>query len=191
MGGVPNEEKPKPLVPDTFVPRGGIRHPVTRGEKWTTIASGDPWDLIDFNFPGTKRMKGTDPQRAMRWVNWYLREYVGCQTSSDGENWEFDSGLTKGKGVWRGGVIFTPPPAPPPPPPPRPNCKPTSAGFWGRRHSMCRLLSPAERNLVARVFNLGTLPALDTIAICDGLGKDGRPWADMTPETVPGLKHQS
>ena len=196
MGGVPNEEKPNPLVPDTFVPPRGIRRPVKRGETWSTIANGlgiDPWDLIDFNFPGTKRIKGTNPQRAMRQVNWYLREYVGCQTSTDGENWAFDFGLTKGEGVWRGSVVFTPPSPPPPPPPQalRPRCTPTSAGLFGRRHSMCRLLSPTEQALVVRIFTRSTLPALDTIAICDGLGKDGSPWTDMTPETVPGLRGHS
>ena len=54
----------------------------------------------------------SDAQRATRHVNWYLREYVGCETSLDRDNWAFTSGLTKGKGLWKGGRIFLPPQKP-------------------------------------------------------------------------------
>jgi hypothetical protein len=108
----PNEEVPNPRVPETYLPPGGVRYPVSTGETWITIAATtglSPWDLIDFNFPGTKRALQTNRERGMRQVNWYLREYIGCRTSLDGENWAFDSGLTQGRGSWRGGVIYVPP----------------------------------------------------------------------------------
>ena len=52
------EEKPAKVVPPTYVP-GGERHPVKTGESWASIAKArgiDPWDLIDFNFPGMKQV---------------------------------------------------------------------------------------------------------------------------------------
>jgi hypothetical protein len=178
------------------VPTGGTRYRVKRNDTWISIARGlgiDPWDLIDFNFPGMQRAKTANFERASRQVNWYLREYVGCNTTTDGENWAFDSGLTMGTGSWKGGWIYLPPKVPPPPPPPTPvrDCSPTTAGLLGRRHTACRLLTAQERQLLDKVFKLRTLPALDSVAICDGLGKDGAPWTDMTPETVPGLSNQS
>src|SRR5215208_3520870 len=112
MSRKPNEETPSPLVPDSYVPRDGTRQPVLTGQTWATIAAArsiDPWDLIDFNFPGLKRLKLADSQRATRQVNWYLREYVGCNFSKDNENWDFTSGLTGGRGNWRGGFIYIPP----------------------------------------------------------------------------------
>lgn len=109
---MPQQERPAKPVSETYQP-GGTRHPVKTGESWDSIAQGhgiDAWDLIDFNFPGTKQTKPADFQRASRHVNWYLSKYVGCQTpSADGQNWSFTSGLTNGKGVWKGGVIYIPP----------------------------------------------------------------------------------
>src|SRR5262245_30127811 len=105
----PLVEKPVKPVPSTYVPPG-IRHTVRAGETWVSIAKThgiDPWDLIDFNFPGMKQTKQIDLQRATRHVNWYLREYVCCEISFDGgRNWAFTSGLSKGRGVWRGGRIY-------------------------------------------------------------------------------------
>ena len=193
MSVTPNEEKPTPLVPDTYVPPKGVQRKVSRGETWISIATGlgiSPWDLIDYNFPGIKRIYQADPQRATRQVNWYLREYVGCQTSTDRENWAFDSGLTKGRGGWRGGAIYVPQKTPPPPPPPPPRCSPTSSGKMGRRPTFYRLLTPAERQMVQKVFGL-PFPYLDQVAIGDGLGFDGRPWTDMSPMTDPSLPEQS
>jgi len=190
MARVPNEEKAVPLVPDSYVPPRGDRHAVKKGETWVSIANAsglDPWDLIDFNFPGTKRTKQTDSQRAMRQVNWYLREYVGCKTSLDGENWAFDSGLIQGKGVWKGGVIYTPAKTLPPPLP-LPRCSPTSAKSPGRRPTFYRLLTNTEKELAATVFQRRNLPSLDTIGIGDGLLGDGYPWTDMTPMSDSGLQ---
>lgn len=117
---MPFEEKPVNAVPSTYVPPG-IRHPVRTGESWVSIAKVhgiDSWDLIDFNFPGTKQTKQIDFQRATRHVNWYLREYVGCHMPSpDGDDWAFTSGLSKGIGVWKGGVIYIPPRITASPPP--------------------------------------------------------------------------
>jgi hypothetical protein len=74
---MPLEEKPANPVPTTYVPLG-IPHPVKTGESWVSIAKVhgiDPWDLIDFNFPGMKQIKQIDFRRATRHVNSYLREY--------------------------------------------------------------------------------------------------------------------
>lgn len=116
---MPFEEKPVNAVPVSHVPQG-TRHPVKTGDSWASVAQAnglDPWDLIDFNFPGMKQAKQLDFQRACRNVNWYLREYVGCQTPSpDGRNWAFSSGLTRGQGAWKGGVIYIPTQKPAPAP---------------------------------------------------------------------------
>jgi hypothetical protein len=62
----------------------------------------DPWDLIDFNFPGIKEVRAKDAQLASRQVNWYLAEYVGCEKSTDSFNLAFSSRLTRGRGVHKG-----------------------------------------------------------------------------------------
>ena len=105
MARVPNEERPLPPVPDTFMPPRGTKRRVQGSDTWGKLANGlgiDPWDLIDYNFPGMKLLHQFAPERASRQVNWYLREYVGCLASQDGENWAFGSGLTGGKGSWKG-----------------------------------------------------------------------------------------
>lgn len=189
MSRRPNEETPSPIVLVTYVPPGGTRHPVQSGETWASIAAGhsiDPWDLIDFNFPGLKRMKLADVKRATRQANWYLREYVGCNTTTDGENWAFTSGLTNGKGVWTGGFIYIPPNAPPVPPVPVHRCSPTGGSM--RRPTFYRPLSQNEQNLVRVVFGL-TLPHWTTIGIGDGLGASGRPWTDTGPTTYPEMPY--
>ena len=192
MPGTPNEEKPAPLVPDSYIPPGGVRYPVKKGDTWGSVARSrgiDPWDLIDFNFPGTKRVRAGNPERASRQVNWYLREYVGCQTTSDGENWAFDTGLIRGKGAWRGGIIYTPPTAPPTPPVPTRRCSPTSSGKLGRRPTFYRVLTEKERQMLTGIFR-HTLPAWEPIGIGDGLGFDGRPWTDHTPMSEPGMPRE-
>lgn len=194
MAGSPNEEKPHPFVLDSYVPNGGVLRSVGTGDKWQTVASAvkltDPWDLIDFNFPGTKRTRQTDPQRAMRHVNWYLREYVGCQVTHDGENWAFDPGPIKGlgKGGWKGGHIYTPPIAPVPTKRTA-LCTPTSSGKLGRRPQGYRLMTSKELAIAVAVFG-NTLPHWRSIGIGDGLGYDGRPWTDTTPMSAPGLSVQ-
>jgi len=174
-------ERPVHPVPETYVPPAGIRHPVTAGESWVALAQRhgiDSWDLIDFNFPGTRQTKQTDFQLATRHVNWYLREYVGC-TVDDGQNLSFSSGLTRGRGVWKGGVIYLPPrgaptptPARPTPSPP-PERKPPRCEM--RRPDYYRLLNPREWQLVTKVFGK-TLPPWKQIGIGNGLGAGGAPW---------------
>jgi hypothetical protein len=175
---MPAEEKPLSPVPDTYVPPGGTPHEVQTGDDWASLARGlgiDPWDLIDFNFPGTKHTMQIDFQRACRHVNWYLREYVGCQTSLDRANWAFTSGLTNGKGVWKGGHIYLPPrgpgPVPPPPTPPMPSPPPCEM----RRPTFYRLLNLDEQQLASDVFGR-TLPPWHQIGIGNGLGAGGDPW---------------
>lgn len=184
----PNEETPNPIVPDNYMPPGGIRHPVQSGQTWVSIAAShsiDPWDLIDFNFPGLKRMMLADVQRATRQTNWYLREYVGCNTTTDGENWAFTSGLTNGKGSWKGGLIYIPPRTPPLP---VHRCSPTGGSM--RRPTFYRPLNQKEQALVQRVFG-PTLPHWTTIGIGDGLGYSGRPWTDTGPTTYPQMPHMN
>ncbi|MEY9129940.1 hypothetical protein ACVIWV_004164 [Bradyrhizobium diazoefficiens] len=69
---MPNQERPlKPIV-ESYVPPAGIRHAVTAGETWISLAKRigiDPWDLIEFNFPGIKLVKQRDFQQATRQVN--------------------------------------------------------------------------------------------------------------------------
>ena len=135
-----------PLVPDTYVPTGGTRHPVQNGETWANIAarhSIDPWDLIDFNFPGIKRVKLANAERAARQTNLYLREYVGCNTTTDGEKGAFAS--PTGNGGWRGGIIYISREAPPVP---EHRCSPTGGSV--RRPTFYRPLNQDEQNLDRR-----------------------------------------
>ena len=77
---MPNQQKPPSPVAESYRPPAGIRHPVASGETSICLARRaglDPWDLIDFNFPGVKLVKQRDFQLATRYVNWYLAEYRG------------------------------------------------------------------------------------------------------------------
>lgn len=98
---MPNQERPlKPIV-ESYVPPAGIRHAVTAGETWISLAKRigiDPWDLIEFNFPGIRLVKQRDFQQATRQVNWYLAEYVGCRAMSpDRQNLRFHPVRPAGK----------------------------------------------------------------------------------------------
>src|SRR5262245_42254540 len=161
----PQQEKPPKPVLETYMPPSGVRHPVKTGESWQSIARDnriDAWDLIDFNFPGTKDTKLRDFQLATRQVNWYLSEYVGCQTPSlDRQNWAFTSGLTKGKGVWKGGVIYIPTPSLEdlhckiisiPPIPLSPEAQWAISRLGIRLPSRARCLHPAELDLAKEVY---------------------------------------
>jgi hypothetical protein len=70
------------------------RYKVKDGDSWVTLAKDggmDPWELIYVNF------YTVDPNE----VNWYLREYVGCNVpTKDGLNWTFSSSANPGK-IWR------------------------------------------------------------------------------------------
>jgi hypothetical protein len=119
-----NTTPPIPPQKDTFIPPGGVAYHVTLRDSWVSLATGlgiDPWELIDFNFPGMRPINVFNHELATRYVNWYLSEFVGCTISRDGgKNFAFSDGQTGGRGVHRGGVIFLPPRRPPPPPPPPP-----------------------------------------------------------------------
>nr|AUN36855.1 hypothetical protein [uncultured bacterium] len=97
------ERRPPSPVSPSLVPPEGTAYHVQDFDTWASIASEhhrDAWELIAFNF------RTRDPDE----VSWYLREYVGCtQVAPDGHNWDFTSGITGGKGAWKGGVIYLPP----------------------------------------------------------------------------------
>lgn len=82
---MPIEKKPKKLAPR--IPENGpqIKHRVSNDESFVTIASKhqiDVWKLIRHNF------QTDNPDE----VNWYLREYVGCNVATeDRKNWKFSS----------------------------------------------------------------------------------------------------
>jgi hypothetical protein len=105
------KEEPTNPVPDTYKPLGAREYTVSDNDSWERLAQDlhmHPWDLIDFNFPGMKPLWRANAQRACRQVNWYLFEYIGCEKSTDKHNYDFSSGLTRGRGVHRGGKIFLP-----------------------------------------------------------------------------------
>ena len=173
------------------------------GETWISLAKRigiDPWDLIEFNFPGVKLVKQRNFQQATRQVNWYLAEYVGCRAMSrDRQNFAFSSGTTGGKGGWRGGFIYLPPGTPPPPPPaptPAPSlpAAPVLPQCEGSRPDFARVLDKSEQDLARSVFG-PTLPSWDLIAITNGLGASGRPWTNDGPfftgsnPMVPGMRY--
>src|ERR1700745_2657907 len=61
--------------------------PVLGRDDWWTLQSlfkrCDPWDIIYYNFETYNSEE----------VNWYLREWIGCQDlSSDGKNYRFGAG---------------------------------------------------------------------------------------------------
>lgn len=200
---MPNQERPSKPVPESYVPPAGTRHPVAAGETWISLAKRigiDPWDLIEFNFPGVKLVKQRNFQQATRQVNWYLAEYVGCRaTSRDRQNFAFSSGTTGGKGGWRGGFIYLPPGTPPPPPAaptPAPSlpAAPALPQCEGSRPDFARVLDKSEQDLARSVFG-PTLPSWDSIAITNGLGASGRPWTNDGPfftgsnSMVPGMRY--
>lgn len=96
-----NEKKPSPatLVPIGYIPPNSVAHLIADGENWQTLAAryGLPAvDIIKMNF------KTTDPYE----INWYLREYVNCNTPTpDGYNWRFSTSARNGPSP-RAGKIF-------------------------------------------------------------------------------------
>ena len=80
---------PAILVPRTFVPVNGHKHPVAIGESWVSLAATvgwSPWDLIRYNYPTLP----ADLQLASKEVNWYLQNYVGCTLlTPDQRNYRF------------------------------------------------------------------------------------------------------
>jgi hypothetical protein len=115
LGGVEamsvQKEIPREPVPDTYKPLFAKEYTVRNNDSWERLANAlhiHPWDLIDFNFPGMKAVWRIDAQRACRQINWYLFEYLGCEKSTDRYNYDFSSGLSRGRGVQKGGKIFLP-----------------------------------------------------------------------------------
>jgi len=102
---MPSEKSPAIPVPDSVVPAGGIPYKVKTGDTLVSIAKAygiEEWMLNDFNW---KTGNPYDPAV----VNWYLREYMGCTVPThDKANWTFTSGLTGGRGVWKGGILYLP-----------------------------------------------------------------------------------
>jgi hypothetical protein len=86
-------------VPAGYVPPNSAAHPVQSSESWISIAKdhkiADPWDLIDFNFPGVKELKKSQGlNEAAKVVNWYLENNVGCtDVTADCKNYKFKTGL--------------------------------------------------------------------------------------------------
>jgi len=85
----PIEKYPRKLIPTDYWPPPGIHHPVKTGERWESVAAQYGVDvkvLIYHNF------KTTQPDE----VNWYLKNLIGCNVSTDGRNWAFSTGLKPG-----------------------------------------------------------------------------------------------
>jgi hypothetical protein len=132
-------------VGKSYVPPGGVQHPVKTGDSWVTLAQPikmSPWDLIRYNYPGLP----ADVQAAAKEVNWYLQQYVGCtKVTSDGRNYEFSTGDTPGK-IWipRGTV-----------PVPTPTATVLSPDEVARKQVLAALRDPAVGRMnfgVGRVF---------------------------------------
>ena len=87
---MPIEKEPVNKVAKNYVPPNSTRYKVKDGDSWVSLARKhglDPWALIESNF------KTRSPNE----VNWYLREYVGCNVpTSDGKNWRFSTSASPG-----------------------------------------------------------------------------------------------
>jgi hypothetical protein len=96
-----NERKPPPerLVPITFRPAHATGHRIADGENWHSLAKRyrlPVEQLIQSNF------RTLVPQE----INWYLREYVNCDTPTpDRYNWRFSTSARRGPSP-RAGTIF-------------------------------------------------------------------------------------
>lgn len=193
--GKPNEEKPAKPVADTYAPLKSERYTVGDKDSWGSLATKrrvSVWDLIDFNFPGLKALHLKDHQRASREVNWYLREYVGCE-QHDNENYRFSAKLTKGRGVHQRGVVFLPL-VPEPAPAEIKTCKvidipshavvsPTFRFVLNQLGvelpTRARCLHPQEIEYAKVVY--GKSLAYDDIYISDAIGASGRPVTVAVP----------
>lgn len=98
----------RPTTPSPRVPAGGLPYKVKDGESWGTVAQRnnmEAWALIRFNYPTLPPVLNS----AVREVNWYLKEYVGCrQLTRDGCNYMFSSSADPG-------LIYLPGPCAEPP----------------------------------------------------------------------------
>lgn len=88
---MPIERKPLAPVSASYAPPGSIKYRVQDDDDWARIARHvgmpDAPTLIEYNF------KTRSPAE----VNWYLRNYVGCNKATrDGRNWTFSSSADPG-----------------------------------------------------------------------------------------------
>lgn len=87
---MPIEKEPVAKVPKNYVPPNSKQYRVKDRDSWVTIANAngiDVWELIEANFK----------TRVPAEVNWYLRNYVGCNVPTpDGKNWTFSSSANPG-----------------------------------------------------------------------------------------------
>jgi hypothetical protein len=74
-----------------FAPPGGMLRKVLNDDTWGKLAQTrgmTAWELIRYNYPGLS----TDRRTAIREVNWYLQERVGCKLlASDQNSYRFSS----------------------------------------------------------------------------------------------------
>lgn len=89
-----NETLPTSLV-SRAQPDDSFPYKVQDGDTWESVAARNyktARSLIWFNFK-----VDVDDRGATNVVNWYLREYVGCNVSLDnGRNWAFSSSADPG-----------------------------------------------------------------------------------------------
>jgi hypothetical protein len=186
------KEKPAAsvLVQETYSPTLATDYTVQDGDSWVGLARKvglvDPWDLIDFNFPGTKEVHAKNAQLASRQVNWYLAEYVGCEKSTDSYNLAFSSRLTRGRGVHKGGKIFLPVAGPLKVPTltcgtidiPEESKSPMLAAvlqqLGARMPTRARCLDPLELAIAKPIYQNSLV--YDDIFISDGFGGGGNPF---------------
>lgn len=87
---MPIEREPLSKVPKNYVPPNSKAYRVKDRDSWVSLANAnglDPWELIEANFR----------TRSAAEVNWYLRNYVGCNVATqDGKNWMFSSSAKPG-----------------------------------------------------------------------------------------------
>jgi hypothetical protein len=101
----PSNIKENERVPADWHPGRFKEYKVQDGDNWWTVAARHNVDLeklIRFNFHTAEA----------RYINWYLREYVGCDhRTEDGKNWVFTSSIhanPRNVGKERAGVIYVP-----------------------------------------------------------------------------------
>jgi hypothetical protein len=101
MKAQPLKNERKPIQPIRWSqPNGSFPYKVKDLDTWITVARvfavKSPEYLIFYNFYVYLDVKHPNP-RATCEVNWYLREYVGCNVTTDGgRNWAFSKSADPG-----------------------------------------------------------------------------------------------
>lgn len=98
---IANEKRPVPQPITWAPPKGSFPYKVKNKDTWTSIAANfqakSAQYLIFFNFYVFVDLKNPNKNSATDQVNWYLREYVGCNVSNDGgRNWAFSDSAKPG-----------------------------------------------------------------------------------------------